>query len=225
MQSIKANQKTIVIIVTIAIILALGAGFLVWKNKKSVVQQQVQNQEQQENEQKKEKQEVIDTSDWKTYRNEKYGYSFQYPNNWFVKTQHSNDDFSVRGGGDVMGGDTLISNYTNPSTYNLGNVPKDIFVITLLVYRIDPTTGYEDFITQQNYEFNEKAKKREIEINKVKVVELEIVSDDHPAGLNTVITLIQKDDEMFVLNYNYSVNVRIPDKIDIADKIINSLKF
>lgn len=68
---IKKNIITL-IIVSVAII-ALGAGFLVWKNYKDTAQQ-VQNQEQQKNEQ-----EVIDTNDWKTYRDEKYKFEVKYP--------------------------------------------------------------------------------------------------------------------------------------------------
>lgn len=74
-------NKKMIVVVAIAVILAFGAGFWVWKNYQDVAQQEAQNQEQQKNEQKKDEQEVMDTSDWKTYRNEEFGIEFKYPEN------------------------------------------------------------------------------------------------------------------------------------------------
>jgi uncharacterized protein YxeA len=96
MQSIKANQKTIVIIVTIAIILALGAGFWVWKEKK--ISQPKQTTQTTKQLSKTEEIESIsnlidgeytfipiDTSDWQTYRNEEIGFEVKIPKNWEMR--------------------------------------------------------------------------------------------------------------------------------------------
>lgn len=78
-----------IVVVAIAVILALviGVCFWVWKNEKNAARQEVQNQEQQQNEQKENEQDVIDMSDWKTYRNEEFGFEVGYPKDWEVDVQ------------------------------------------------------------------------------------------------------------------------------------------
>lgn len=82
-------NKKMIVVVAIAVILALGSRFLVWKNEKNAAQQEAQNQEQQKNEQ-----EVIDTSDWKTYRNEEFGFEVGYPNNYSLDENNQWSSFS-----------------------------------------------------------------------------------------------------------------------------------
>jgi hypothetical protein len=80
MQSIKANQKTIVI-VTIAIILALGAGFWVWKKQVNWITSQDQIKKEEIAKTNTDVTDTSDTFDWKTYRNDQYGIEFKYPEN------------------------------------------------------------------------------------------------------------------------------------------------
>src|SRR3989344_5570965 len=36
-------------------------------------------------------QDSVETADWKTYRNDEYGYELQYPSDWFVDTKTSDN--------------------------------------------------------------------------------------------------------------------------------------
>lgn len=87
MQSIKANQKTIVI-VTIVIILALGAGFWMWKKQRNWITSQDQIKTEKI---AKTNTDVTNTSNWKTYRNEEYGFEVQIPKNWEIDIQSHNE--------------------------------------------------------------------------------------------------------------------------------------
>jgi hypothetical protein len=84
-------KKQFVYTLVVFILLALGAGFWVWKNGKNIEQQQTQaqNQIRQQNEQKTSQLQEVDTSSWKTYRSNEYGIEFKYPNNFVVVAQPS----------------------------------------------------------------------------------------------------------------------------------------
>jgi hypothetical protein len=83
-------KKTLIITVIIVAVIALGATavYIVQKQEAGKVRQKgvattpekpvVQPEEPTTTE-------PIDTSDWKTYRNEKYGLEFKYPRGWLVK--------------------------------------------------------------------------------------------------------------------------------------------
>ncbi len=89
---------------------------------------------------------------WKIYTNEKYGYSIHYPGNWYVDTRFSNRDFSTRGSGDVMGGDTLFANYENGYDYDITNMPRDFDSIQLLIYKTDPKIVFlDDYVKTINF--------------------------------------------------------------------------
>lgn len=115
----KNTQKGFIIplLIVVIAVLAIGAGVYVFEQGKT---KQVEQQSTTNNQ-------TIPTStsqattpsanqyaEWKTYSNTVYHYSIKYPNNWFVNTQYSNQDFTPRGPAphDYIGGDTSISNYS-----------------------------------------------------------------------------------------------------------------
>lgn len=83
------KSTTIIIVVSLFILLLAEAGIWRWENakkqqveieKQDVLQQQVDEAKRVEGE-KKDDLSNIDTSDWKTYRDEKYGFELKYPKN------------------------------------------------------------------------------------------------------------------------------------------------
>jgi hypothetical protein len=76
------------IILSIITIIIAGVGSWIWfdmKKEKVIKQKQLNDQlVRQFNESIK-----IDTSDWQTYRNEKYGFEVKYPNGWIYKEEEA----------------------------------------------------------------------------------------------------------------------------------------
>lgn len=208
------QQRYLYVFIGIGIVL-LGGVFWVWSKKTKQIP--AQNQTPAEESVDTPKAELLDTSDWMTYRNEKFGYSLQYPSNWYVETKNSNSDLTTRGTGEKMGGDTLFSNYRNPSSYNLGNIPVDLFIVHLFIYRVDPAIRYEQFAIDENYEFDDM---QEISLSNRKAVRLTGMTHDHPNGLAIVSVLAKSRDKMFDLTYSG----KSTDLTAIADEIVRSFK-
>lgn len=70
-QEIVKNVIKIVVAIIFLISVAIGGFFWRGKSEKSLLQQQAQKQ-------------VSDMRDWKTYRNETYGFDIKYPESWVV---------------------------------------------------------------------------------------------------------------------------------------------
>lgn len=84
----KTNWKCILIVVVLA---ALVSGGILWWTKT----QEVPLVELPEIK-KPEKVVKDETADWKTYRNEEYGFEVKYPNNWKIIEGPSGSDFHLR---------------------------------------------------------------------------------------------------------------------------------
>jgi len=146
---------------------------------------------------------VVDpTVGWKTYNNDRYGYSIEYPNDW--SASFSKSDFSVRGGGDIIGGDSVIS--------------KDNFIITMMIYKVDPDVTYDSFT--KNYGVGTK---ENFTINGVGALKLTSISVDMPVGITVVNTFVKSGDKMFTFNYSGKPIPVV--KKNFADQIISTFKF
>jgi len=94
-----------IILVTVIVVLAVVGYFMFVKKLKPVVQQPAPIPKQSQ------------ITDWKTYVNTKYGFSFKYPNNIFA---YDVKDYTNGQIPDVAG-----FGYTRPGQYELGTVPTE----------------------------------------------------------------------------------------------------
>jgi len=76
------NKK---IIITVVLIVLIVGGFWVWKNNQEKVKMSQQQNQSQNEKQAQNQQTEVNTSDWKTYRNEKYGFEMKYPDTFLLK--------------------------------------------------------------------------------------------------------------------------------------------
>jgi hypothetical protein len=53
----------------------------------------------------------VDTSDWLTYENEEYGFSFEYPKNWHIKEDVINNRIYIRNVKNDVNKETMPSNF------------------------------------------------------------------------------------------------------------------
>lgn len=77
------NKKTVIVSLVALIILALGVGVFMWKKAKVKKMEITQVSETQ-----KEEPGDVDTSDWKTYKDEKYLFEINYPNEFKLEQEN-----------------------------------------------------------------------------------------------------------------------------------------
>lgn len=78
------NKKNIVALGIVLILAVVAAGgFFIWESNQTVevVEEQTQGRNQQQGE---DQQTEVDMRDWKTYRNEEYGFEVKYPEGWEI---------------------------------------------------------------------------------------------------------------------------------------------
>ena len=153
------NKKITIIISSLVIIAILAVvSFLVVRNGGNRGQIMNQNVNTNQNTNQVDNGE-IDTSDWLTYRNEEYGYSIKYPNDWILR------EFpNTKTGAEFTGGDCqIIANSGGYSGEKDPNVSLDDYIKNHVIgvenveslHSITPIftdTGIKGYITTWNIE-------------------------------------------------------------------------
>lgn len=155
----------------------------------------------------------------KKYVNTVFGYAVEYPEEWYIDTKNSDSNFSQRGPAgdeDLIGGDTIFSNYRNASTFTADGSPENAQVVTLLVHKVTPDTTYEKYIATHFPD----ARVKSIDINSIGGKQITITATDHPVGATTVITLLKFGTNIY--EFKFSGNPISSDLESAANLIIYS---
>lgn len=137
------------------------------------------------------------------YTNSRYAYSVHYPNNWLVDTIYSEQDYTLRGGNDYIGGDTRFY--------------KDNLSLNLMIYKVEPDLTLDKFLVGKNFMYDTKT---DIVVNGLAGKVLAGITTDSPTNQKVVNTLIKYNDKIFLFNYS---GATIPEDIEkMYQNIINS---
>ncbi len=90
---------------------------------------------------------INEVNDWKTYSNEKYNWKINYPENWFVLNENSNNEIEkvvVSGKEFRTGGETYWSNYQDINQFEKTDTPADFKLLALVIYQ-DENKSMQEF--------------------------------------------------------------------------------
>jgi len=228
-QTQKGNTALVAVIVIVVAIAAGAIGWILARNSQTPVQQTATTQPTtpkstiptQPVAQTPIAQPTTDkTTGWNTYTNKRYGYTISYPKNWFVDTTYSEDAITQRGdpsNADFIGGDTNWSNYKG--SFDLGNIPKDIQTVFLMISKQDKATTLDEYLKIENFDFD---KKESVQINGITGVRISGGHFDVPDPNVEHIILMRNG-----LFYNFSngMGEKSLDARNILETMISTLKF
>jgi len=156
------SKKNILLLIAAVAAVAIFA-FIVVKSTKpkgcEILQQQQQNQINFDNGKE------VNTSDWKVYRNEEYGFEVDYPEGWFVTTennQYTKEHFF------------RFLNYQTP--LEKANVPDDALAFYVMIYPKNNSEVFRDFKESEMEYKNVSNERIEYDIGNGQKIKLYIIS-------------------------------------------------
>jgi hypothetical protein len=136
---------------------------------------------------------IIDTSDWQTYRNEKYEFEISYPSKWFII--EGDDEFT---------GEKFLTFSNLENRCNKENCPSDYLAVFVSIYSNSSKT-YDNFIEQKS-KYEKIATTKEniaIEDNNKNYIELCIISKMNEKQ-NETWDMVKPEAKAFYQDSNYS---------------------
>lgn len=216
--NIETKQVNIIISVVILLIVAAGLSFFVFGSTRMSTDVITPTPVVNTNDLPSAPSQVA-SDDIKSYENAKFGYSVQYPKNWYIDTTYSNEDFSLRGPEEqqiFMAGDTQWSNYSDMSNFTPDNIPADLEIISLYIYKSPSAVSVDKFIESQNYKVVEKANKTISGTEGRRVVIFNSEDQIH----KSVIYLFRQGERMFVFGSSGSEK-----SVEVLDQMMSNFKF
>ncbi|MDI6883161.1 MAG: PsbP-related protein [Patescibacteria group bacterium] len=168
----KSNRGTIQNwIIMIVIVLLIAGGIFAWQYWRAPKEVKAPEEEITPpvvSEEKKEKEEVPEeeTANWKTYRNEKYGFEVKYPKEWIIEEKGSM-------GKDPISGEDL----GNLETLHIGIAPVDLNLKTIIDIWNTSFYSFDQLKEPSPIAFDIKEKEIFIDGGEAKEVSYKVVSD------------------------------------------------
>lgn len=207
----KNFQKGFVpVLIALIVVVVIGGGYVLVSQKSKV---ESQKDKALKEEKKAEEMKTGETADWKTYRNEKYGFEFQYPSDWYP---YPNGDAVL-----------LIKSKELPK---IGDTEGYAYgeQIIVSVSELNGVWGEKISVAEYIKGFDPGIiSKNEVTINGLSMVRIE--RSEEEANANTLHYLYFKNDKVFSfylypLDYGFSSNLYNKNVKDF-EKLISTFRF
>lgn len=202
------NKKVIILISVLVFVILTGGGFWVLKNQKEsggdkVLQNEIITQDNNQD-QIESNMEQIDTSNWKTYRNEEYGFEIRYPEDLIVKDEGISTGGGVSFSKENHGLD-LVINIRTKELLTFEEIRRNIAIENK--ERTARKLG-EDMILIEEVKYNNLSC-------------LRIKRNDRPHAMPSEIIYFTNNGKGYSFNFSADPNGNI---LEYKDEIINSYK-
>ena len=157
---------------------------------------------------------------WQDYNNQKYGYFFKYPKNWYLDATNAEKDFV-----DNIGGGLILSNKDNlPALLESGSLPSDLITLAVSIYQTSSQTSVEQFIKDEKYTTPLSQADQVYGKLSGKQILYVLPNEDKKNVLN-IVTILKQNTKMFVFSYNSFAPdaLSLPEEVEtIHDAILRS---
>ena len=157
---------------------------------------------------------------WQKYTNEKYVYSFKYPQAWYLDSTNADKDFNQG-----IGGELILSNKENPLALLQSNsAPADLITMTLSIFSVSSQTTLDQFIKDQKYSTPlSQALVLRAGLSGKQLIY--ILPKDKTEVLN-IVTILKQNTRMFVFSwYSFTDKLKLPPEVEtIHDEILKSFE-
>ncbi len=139
-------------------------------------------------------------SQWQAYNNAKYGYSLNYPKNWFIDSGKAQEDFA-----NDVGGELVLSNYSLDFLKQLQfeDLPDDLTSVLVDIYKINAATTVDEFILEKigrvpKTDFSAK----DVTFAGLSGKQLIYIISGGEKEILYIQTILKKDDNILVITWN-----------------------
>lgn len=207
------ENSGIIIIVLLVILIFLSILLLFTKNKQIVNNEKINEVEnkiiENHEEVKKEEQKSLIA-----YNNNKFKYEINFPENWFMNTDNSENSLQKTGNFETSG-QTFWSNYSNINDFSPENHPKDFHMLALVIYKDSNSKDINEFA--RKLEFDEDSIKKDFQASDL--VGNEFVTASLVEGDPRVAIIFKKDDLFYVFRLAF-----IGGDSNVADEMENIIR-
>ncbi len=158
---------------------------------------------------------------WQTYNNAKYGYSLNYPDNWFLESANAEGNLINN-----VGGDLIISSKRNPlDVVKAGNPPADLATMTFVIYQVGSKTTIDQFIKDRKYATPQS--QAALSYADLDGKQMIYTQSNQAKQVLNIVTILKQNTKMYVFSWSSFITEKdkLPPEVGtIHDELIKSFK-